>query len=194
MGVGHRLADLLEDRQEPRQVVGRGRRARQQGGQGPALDQLHGEEGPAVGEGAQLVDRHDAGVLELAADLRLLDEPAEDLGVVAVLLQEDLDGQVAAQVGVAALSTAPMPPRAISPRSWYRPVPPARRASAGPSSAGSPRRTLGAGDRSMATVSQRLVGAMDSASGPVVSRVSLVRLLMDLPAGRCPRRRDAAPL
>ena len=42
-------------------------------------------------------------MLELAADLRLLDEPADHLGVVAVLLQEDLDGQVAAEVGVAAL-------------------------------------------------------------------------------------------
>src|SRR5262249_52792972 len=40
---------------------------------------------------------------ELAADLRLLDEPADQLGLVAVLLQQDLDGQVAAQVGVAAL-------------------------------------------------------------------------------------------
>ena len=42
-------------------------------------------------------------MLELAADLRLLDEPPDQLGPVAVLLQEDLHGEVAAQVDVAAL-------------------------------------------------------------------------------------------
>ena len=57
-------------------------------------------------------------MLELAADLRFLDEAADDLGIVVVFLEQDLDGQVAAQVGVAALRTAPMPPRAISPRTW----------------------------------------------------------------------------
>ena len=31
VGIGHRLADLLEDRQEPRQVVGRAVRARPAG-------------------------------------------------------------------------------------------------------------------------------------------------------------------
>ena len=61
------------------------------------------EERPAVGEGAQLVDRHDPGVLQLAADLRLLDEPADHVGVVAEVLAEHLDGDVAAEVGVAAL-------------------------------------------------------------------------------------------
>ena len=61
----------------------------------------------AVGEPAQLVDRDDPRVLELAADLGLLDEPADHLGVVAVLLQDDLDGQVAAEVDVAALEDRP---------------------------------------------------------------------------------------
>ena len=72
-------------------------------GEGLAPDQLHGEERPAVGEGAQLVDRHDARVLELAADLRLLDEAADHLGAAAEVVAQDLDGNVAAQVGVAAL-------------------------------------------------------------------------------------------
>ena len=71
--------------------------------QGVALDQLHGEEGPEVGEGAQLVDRHDAGVLELAADLGLLDEPADHAGVVAEVVAQHLERDVAAEVGVAAL-------------------------------------------------------------------------------------------
>ena len=83
VGVGHRLATCSKIAQEPRQVVGRVLPVGQQRGQGAALDQLHREEGPAVGEGAQLVDRHDARVLELAADLRLLDEAADQLGVVA---------------------------------------------------------------------------------------------------------------
>ena len=40
-------------------------------------------------------------MLELAADLRLLDEPADHLGLVAEWLAQHLDGQVAAQVDVA---------------------------------------------------------------------------------------------
>ncbi len=46
-------------------------------------------------------------MLELAADLCLLDESANQLGVIAVLLQQDLDGKVASQVGVAALENDP---------------------------------------------------------------------------------------
>ena len=46
-------------------------------------------------------------MLELAADLRLLDEPADQVGVVAVVLAEHLDGQLAAEVGVAALEHGP---------------------------------------------------------------------------------------
>ena len=51
----------------------------------------------------------DPGVLELAADLGLLDEPADHLGVVAVLLPDHLDGQVAAEVEVAPLEDRPHP-------------------------------------------------------------------------------------
>ena len=76
---------------------------RQQISQGAALDQLHGEIRPVVGEGAQLVDRDHAGVLQLAGDLGLLDEPADQVGVLAMLLEQDLDGQVAAEVAVAPL-------------------------------------------------------------------------------------------
>ena len=103
VGVGHRLADLLEDREESHPVLVRAPARRQQRRQGAAPDQLHRDEQPAVGEPAQLVDRDDPRVLELAADLRLLDEPADHLGVVAVLLPDHLDGQVAAEVEVAAL-------------------------------------------------------------------------------------------
>ena len=103
VGVGHRLSDGREDRQEPWQVVGRGRAGRVQLGQRPPSHQLHAEEGPAVGKGAQFVDRHDAGVLELAADLGLLDEAAGHVGVAAEVVAKDLDGDVAAEVVVVAL-------------------------------------------------------------------------------------------
>ncbi len=104
VGVGDGLGDGLEDRQEAGPVVvGAVARSSSNSRQGVALDQLHGEEGPEVGEGAQLVDRHDAGVLELAADLGLLDEAADHVGVVAEVVAQDLERDVAAEVGVAAL-------------------------------------------------------------------------------------------
>ena len=107
MGVGHRLRDGREDRQEPGQVVGRSRAGREQVGQRLAFDQLHAEERPLVGEGPQLVDRHDARMLELAADLRFLDEPADQVAVVAEVFAQHLDRDVAAQVGVAAFEDGP---------------------------------------------------------------------------------------
>jgi hypothetical protein len=83
VGVGHRQADLLEDAQQPRLVLCRARTFLQQNGQGAALDQLHGEIRPVVGEVAQLVDRDYAGMLQLAGDLGLLDEPADQVGLLA---------------------------------------------------------------------------------------------------------------
>ena len=77
VGIGDGLANLLEDAQEPRQVVLRVAPLMQERRQGAALDQLHGEVGPAVGEGPQLIDRDDSRMLELSADLRLLDEATE---------------------------------------------------------------------------------------------------------------------
>ena len=41
-------------------------------------------------------------MLQLAADLGLLDEAADQLGLVAVRLEQDLHGQVAAEVRVTA--------------------------------------------------------------------------------------------
>jgi hypothetical protein len=103
MGVGHRLADGLEDRQEPGPVGGGRGPLSQECRQRPALDQLHREIRAVVGKGAQLVDRHDPGMLKLAADLRFLDEPAHQFGPALVTLQQHLDGQVAAQVGISPL-------------------------------------------------------------------------------------------
>jgi Protein of unknown function DUF104 len=42
-------------------------------------------------------------MLQLAADLRFLDEPIYHIGIVSVRLEHDLDGQFTAQVHVAAL-------------------------------------------------------------------------------------------
>ena len=80
------------------------------------LTSFMAEERPAVGEGAQLVDRHDARVLELAADLRLLDEPADQLGRCrGGRRSRTLTARSRPRSGSRPLRTAPMPPRAISP-------------------------------------------------------------------------------
>ena len=70
-------------------------------------------------------------MLELAADLRLLDEPADHLGLVAVLLPQDLDGQVAAQVGIVPLEDHAHAAAAQHPKSCNRS---GRSRSAGPGS------------------------------------------------------------
>ena len=78
VGIGHRLRDGREYRKEAGQVLGRGRPGRQQSR--PAFvpsTSFMLKIRPLVGERPQLVDRHDAGMLQLAADLRLLDEPAD---------------------------------------------------------------------------------------------------------------------
>ena len=107
VGVGHRLADLLEDPQEARQVLRRIGPLLQDCLEGPPLDQFHGEVGPTIGEGPQFVHRDCAGVLELARDPRFHDEPSDQRGLIAVPLEQDLDSQVAAQGDVAALEDGP---------------------------------------------------------------------------------------
>jgi hypothetical protein len=80
VGEGDRVADVDQDAQQPGEgefalcrLVAGGESA-QNLRQAGAIDQLHGEEevaGPVV---ADVMHRDDAGVLELAGDLRLLDE------------------------------------------------------------------------------------------------------------------------
>jgi hypothetical protein len=70
--------------------------------EGAAADQLHGEERAAAGQPADVVDRHDAGVLQLAAHPCLLDEAAQEFRVLIPAAAQHLDGQVAAQVRVPA--------------------------------------------------------------------------------------------
>src|SRR5262245_53717679 len=71
--------------------------------QGAALDQLHGEEGAAVGQGTQVVNRRDARVLQLGGDAGLVGEPAGDGRVGRVAVLEQLDGHVPVEGEVAGL-------------------------------------------------------------------------------------------
>jgi hypothetical protein len=114
--VGHRLGDRFEDREEPRPVVRRVLAVGEQGGQGTPPDQLHGEVGAGVAEGAELVNRDDPGVLELTADLGFLDEPANTGGLVLVPSRSTLIASSRPRSGSRPLRIAPMPPRAISPK------------------------------------------------------------------------------
>ncbi len=71
------------------------------------LDQLHGKERPQVGKRPHVVDRYDAGMLELAADLSFLHEPANQLRLLAMGFEQDLDGQVTAELAIAAAEDGP---------------------------------------------------------------------------------------
>ena len=72
-----------------------------------AVEQLHEDEGRAVGprvravDLARLVDGDDAGVNDPRERARLADEAAHDLGVRVVLGQQELDREVAAEVHIA---------------------------------------------------------------------------------------------
>ena len=121
VGVGDGLADLLEGGDEPTAVGGRVGPVAEHRVEGPPLDQLHGQERPAVGQGAEVVDRRDAGVLELAGDPGLVDEPTRQQRPGGEPLLQDLDGHLAAEGAVVGARTAPMPPRSISSSSSYRP-------------------------------------------------------------------------
>jgi hypothetical protein len=106
-------------------------RSAQQGGQGAAFDELHREVGAMVRRPAQFVDGDDAGVLQLAANLRLLQEAPLHGGVGLVRRQQHLDRQFAVEDGVAAAqhrphaSLADLPENLVAadPRRCHRPRP-----------------------------------------------------------------------
>ena len=103
MGVGHGLADLLENAEKTSPFHFRTPSRLQNRCQGASSDQLHCDEHSPVGQAPQFVYRDDPRMLELPADLRLLNEPPDQLWIVAVFVAHHLDGQVAAKVEVAAL-------------------------------------------------------------------------------------------
>ena len=65
-----------------------------------APDEPHGVIGPAVGVVAQAVDGDDPGVLQAAGDLGLDQEPGAAVGVVGVVVEDLLEGDLAVQLGV----------------------------------------------------------------------------------------------
>ena len=99
VGVSDRLRHLLEHGEE----VDAMRVGIESLRERPSLDQLHREARTPVRLKTEAVDRHDAGVLELAADLRFFDEPLDHVLAVEELRTQDLERNVAIEIPVAAL-------------------------------------------------------------------------------------------
>ena len=74
MGIGHRLAGLEKGGEESREIVGRRGSGIEDLPQRLAAQQPHHHERPAVVGLAELMDRHDAGMVETAGDPRLAQE------------------------------------------------------------------------------------------------------------------------
>ena len=68
--------------------------------QGFTLQELHDQTHATVGQVGDVVDVHDARVTQPAERLGLVDEPVDQLGVVAVLGAQHLDGHLASEAGV----------------------------------------------------------------------------------------------
>src|SRR5262249_34333079 len=64
----------------------------EEGFEGAPPDELHGQEGPAIGESAHLMHGGDAGMLQLAGDPRLAEEALGGRRVGRVTLRQQLDG------------------------------------------------------------------------------------------------------
>jgi hypothetical protein len=108
VGVGHGFADLEHHSEHARLAPALAFliQERQDLAQAPPLDQLHREVEASRGVEAELVDRDDAGMVELAGDLGLLEEASEASrgggsdasGPVDSGRERDLHGEVPAQV------------------------------------------------------------------------------------------------
>ena len=99
VGVGHRLADGLEHVEQLAAIERVA--AAEERGQRAALGEFHREVRPLVGHEPELVDRHHARVLELPADLRLLDEAPLHVRAPREVCAQHLQRDVAAELGVA---------------------------------------------------------------------------------------------
>ena len=107
--IGHCLADLLEDPQQPATIGRWLRTICQQLRERHAFDQLHGEERTLVGELTEFVNRSNPRMLQLATDLCFLDKPLDHFRLVLVLIQQHLDRQIPPQIGVAPLENRSHP-------------------------------------------------------------------------------------
>ncbi len=107
VGEVERLADALEHRHQPVQVVLAQDRAALEHEvvkhllEGASLDQLHREEEPTFGGQADVVDRGNSGVLELAGGLRFREEVQPMLAGPGRFFTEHLHGDLALEVLVA---------------------------------------------------------------------------------------------
>src|SRR5205823_9253109 len=79
---------------EPAAVVGRVGPAPEQVGEGAALNQLHRQKWPAVGQRPEVVDRGNPGVLQLAGNPRLLPEPPDSRAPVVGQPEQSLDADI----------------------------------------------------------------------------------------------------
>jgi hypothetical protein len=100
MGVRHGLAHLFEDLQEAGLLAGRIPTLAQQLVERPAAHQPHREE-RVVAVLLDGIDGYDAGVLQLGSDLCLFQESPARFATVTVIVSQDFDGQLAAELGVA---------------------------------------------------------------------------------------------
>ena len=76
------------------------------------FDESHGVERPAIGVVPQAIDRDDAGVFELAGDLRLLDEPSAAVGVVGAAILDLLESDGSVEFLIQGDGDLPRPPLA----------------------------------------------------------------------------------
>ena len=81
-----------------------------------APDEPHGVVGPAVGVGAQAVDRDDPRVLQPAGDLGLEQEPLAAGRVVGVLVEDLLQRHLAVQLGVERHEDGPQAAPGVGPQ------------------------------------------------------------------------------
>ncbi len=98
--IGQCLADLLEDRHEPAAVGRCVGSVFQRLVEGLPLDELHGQEGPAIGQGAEVVDWRDRRVLQLAGDARFAGKAERGLGQRAEFLVQHLHRDFSAENGI----------------------------------------------------------------------------------------------
>jgi hypothetical protein len=101
MGVGNGLAHLLENPQQMGKVIAAGLAFIEQGGKGAALHELHGEIGAIVGESANLVNGHNAGMLELGGDASFFEEADDKFGLIEVFIAKGFEGEDAIEFGIA---------------------------------------------------------------------------------------------
>ena len=95
VGEGEGVTELDEDLEQGEEAVRvASDRAAEQALEALALDQLHREIQLAPRVAAELVDRHDVGMVELTGDLRLAEEAADHHQVTAVMRVQQLRGRI----------------------------------------------------------------------------------------------------